>query len=126
MKKNTKRQLDKLDIRVNRIFDRYPSKVKRMVFDGEGNLYGETVKNAPLVNDLNIAYYVVLGKRIYIMTLNDDFTRSYLVMLYKKSIFNYEKIDIKIYDDEETLGTIFTDLFSVIEFARVGFPNKRD
>ena len=94
----TERQFDKLEKRVQRIFNKFPKRVKRMIFDDDENLYGEVVKNAPLINELSIAYYVVLGKKIYIMTLNRDFTRGYAVMLYRKTIFKFNKDDIKIYD----------------------------
>lgn len=106
----TDRQLQKLEKRVQRIFDKFPNKVKRMIFDDDKNLYGEFVKNAGYNSELNIAYYVVLGKKIYIMTLNHDFTRSYAVMLYRKTIFGDVNIDIKIYDPENDTPLFYSVL----------------
>lgn len=122
----TDRQFQKLEKRVQRIFTKFPNKLKRMIFDDEKNLYGEFVKNAGYNSELNIAYYVVLGKKIYIMTLNHDFTRSYAVMLYRKTIFGDVDIDIKIYDPENDtplFDNVF-DLKSLIEFAKRGYPDK--
>lgn len=123
----TDRQFDKLEKRVSRIFDKFQKRIKRMVFDDSGNLYGETVKNAGWENELNIAYYVVLGKKIYIMTINHDFTRSYAVMLYRKTIFGSDKIDIKVYDgsssSDELFGKIFT-LSMLLKFAKQGYPDR--
>lgn len=122
----TDRQFQKLKKRVQRIFTKFPNKVKRMIFDDEKNLYGEFVKNAGYNSELNIAYYVVLGKKIYIMTLNHDFTRSYAVTLYRKTIFGDVDIDIKIYDpkNDTPLFDNVLDLKSLVEFAKRGYPDK--
>jgi hypothetical protein len=83
-----------------------------MIFDNEENLYGESVKNSGYFSKLNIAYYVVLGKKIYLMILTYKMTRCYYIMKYEDTIFYHKPEDIKKYED--TSGDFNTILFSII------------
>lgn len=110
MKKYTQHYIDKLGQRVDRIMEKFPKKVKRMVYDDDGNMYGATVANAGVGARLNVAYYLILGKKIYIVSYDHDFTRSYGVFFYRNSMFSPKNINerLTVYDPSVELSNIFS------------------
>lgn len=109
----TDRQFSKKkEERVMNILKKYAYKQRKMIFDDSDNVYGPSVENPSYLSKLNVVYYVVLGKKVYMAVFTHEFTRWYDVKLFKNTILYKPKI--KKYNDVTVNDELITSIGALI------------
>ena len=126
MKNLFKRLLHRVTkFRVRRVMRKHKDKEQKMVFDDDKNLYGEKVRDAGFGAKLNVAFYVVVGKKIYGVALFHNFSHRYFINDYSRSVFNHKPEDIKEYDGL-TSSESMMESFATITMLRSLIRNRME